>query len=126
MMPDFYAFIGWSVACYSIVLSHNENTTVKRCQSYKQSEFHWSTPHTNSVLRRQTNGPCKNHIHLKEKLSIRDEKQHRFHYAFKGDTTGSTDKNHLRHSVFERTEKDNKLSIEDEIFLDTMEKVAKT
>lgn len=68
--------------------------------------------------------PCENHIHLKEKLSIRDDKRYGFHHAFKGDTTGRTDEDHLGQLVFEQTENDNKLalSIEDEVFLDTMEK----
>lgn len=68
--------------------------------------------------------PCENHIHLKEKLSVRDDKRHGFHHAFKGDVTGRTDEDHLGQLVYEQTENDNKLalSIEDEVFLDTIDK----
>lgn len=44
--------------------------------------------------------PCENHIHLKEKLSVRDDKRHGFHHAFKGDVTGRTDEDHLGQLVY--------------------------
>ncbi len=68
--------------------------------------------------------PCENHIHLKEKLSVRDDKRQRFPHAFKGHVTGRTDDDLFGQLVYEQTENDNKLalSIEDEVFLDTMEK----
>ena len=66
--------------------------------------------------------PCHSHIRLKEKLNIKDE--HGMHHVFKGNSACSADEDPIDHSVFKRTKNDNKLapSIEDEIFLETMDK----